>query len=71
MKAGAGGEDGGEEGGKGGVSLVPSAPPAHMSLSSVLGGEGDMLSLEPPAWVPDSHARACSRCRAGFRSAPG
>ncbi|CAL8465716.1 g5252 [Coccomyxa elongata] len=50
-----------------GVSLVPSAPPAHMSLSAVLDGDGDLLSLEPPTWVPDSHATSCNRCRAGFR----
>ncbi|BDA51595.1 probable SH3 domain-containing YSC84-like protein 1 at C-terminar half [Coccomyxa sp. Obi] len=50
-----------------GVSLVPSAPPAHMSLSAVLEGDGDLLSLEPPTWVPDSHATSCNRCRAGFR----
>lgn len=50
-----------------GVSLVPSAPPAHMSLSAVLEGDGDLLSLEPPTWVPDSHATSCNRCKAGFR----
>ncbi|KAK9918108.1 hypothetical protein WJX75_001366 [Coccomyxa subellipsoidea] len=50
-----------------GVSLVPTAPPAHMSLSAVLDGDGDMLSLEPPCWVPDSHASTCTRCKAGFR----
>jgi hypothetical protein len=53
----------------GGVSLVPSAPPAHLSLAAVLGGDGDLLSLEPPAWLPDSHAAACARCRAPFRCA--
>lgn len=53
-----------------GVSLVPSAPPAHMSLSAVLDGDGDLLSLEPPTWVPDSHATSCNRCKAGFRWVP-
>ena len=52
---------------EGGVSLVPSAPPAHLSLSTLLEGEGDLLSLEPPVWVPDSHANTCSRCKAPFR----
>jgi hypothetical protein len=46
---------------------VPSAPPAHVSLSTLLEGEGDLLSLEPPVWVPDSHASTCSRCKAPFR----
>ena len=54
---------------EGGVSLVPSAPPAHVSLSTLLEGEGDLLSLEPPVWVPDSHASTCSRCKAPFRCA--
>ena len=52
---------------EGGVSLVPSAPPAHVSLSTLLNGEGDLLSLEPPVWVPDSHASGCSRCKLAFR----
>lgn len=51
----------------GGVSLVPSAPPAHVSLTTLLEGEGDLLSLEPPMWVPDSHASACTRCKLPFR----
>ncbi|EIE18388.1 DUF500-domain-containing protein [Coccomyxa subellipsoidea C-169] len=38
-----------------------------MSLSAVLDGDGDLLSLEPPCWVPDSHATTCTRCKAGFR----
>lgn len=50
-----------------GVSLVPSAPPAHMSLSVVLEGDGDLLSLEPPTWTPDSQALSCTRCKAPFR----
>ena len=50
-----------------GVSLVPTAPPAHVSLSALLEGEGDLLSLEPPVWVPDSHASACTRCKQPFR----
>ena len=52
---------------EGGVSLVPSAPPAHVSLSTLLEGEGDLLSVEPPVWVPDSHANTCGRCKAPFR----
>ena len=52
---------------EGGVSLVPSAPPAHVSLTSLLEGEGDLLSLEPPVWIPDSHATACTRCKLPFR----
>ena len=50
-----------------GVSLVPTAPPAHVSLATLLEGEGDLLSLEPPVWVPDSHASACTRCMLPFR----
>lgn len=30
-------------------------------------GEGDLLSLEPPLWVPDSAAGGCSRCAARFQ----
>ena len=30
-------------------------------------GEADLLSLEPPMWVPDSAAGGCSRCRARFK----
>lgn len=52
---------------EGGVSLVPSAPPAHVSLTSLLEGEGDLLSLEPPVWIPDSHASTCTRCKLPFR----
>ena len=51
------------------MSLVPTAPPAHVSLSALLEGEGDLLSLEPPVWVPDSHASACTRCKQPFRYA--
>ena len=58
---------GGVEEEEAGVSLVPSAPPAHVSLSALLEGEGDLLSLEPPVWVPDSHASACTRCKQPFR----
>jgi hypothetical protein len=65
-KKGANGESEGTQT-ENGVSLVPTAPPAHMSLSAVLDGDGDMLSLEPPCWVPDSHASTCTRCKAGFR----
>ena len=61
---------GGVEDEEAGVSLVPSAPPAHVSLSALLEGEGDLLSLEPPVWVPDSHACACTRCKQPFRQAP-
>lgn len=32
------------------------------------GGGGDLLSLEPPTWVPDSHAGACTACSQQFRS---
>lgn len=49
------------------ISLVPTAPPAHVSLSTLLEGEGDLLSLEPPVWVPDSHACSCTRCKLPFR----
>jgi len=49
------------------VSLVPTAAPAHVSLSTLLEGEGDLLSLEPPVWVPDSHACSCTRCKLPFR----
>ena len=56
-----------EEEGQAGVSLVPTAPPAHVSLSALLEGEGDLLSLEPPVWLPDSHASACTSCKLPFR----
>ena len=46
---------------------VPSAPPLHVDLETVLEGEGDLLSLEPPTWVPDSHAGDCSACHEAFR----
>ena len=46
---------------------VPSAPPLHCDLETVLEGEGDLLSLEPPTWVPDSHAGDCSACHEAFR----
>ena len=49
------------------VTLVPTAPPMRISLSAVLDGEGDLLSLEPPKWLPDSHAPACGICNASFR----
>ncbi len=52
---------------KGKVALVPTAPPMHMTLSTVLEGDGDLLSLEPPTWLPDSSASACPKCRAPFR----
>ena len=50
------------------VKLVPTAPPMHISLSTVLDGGGDLLSLEPPKWLPDSHAVACGICNQDFRS---
>ncbi len=49
------------------VWQVPSAPPLHVDLETVLEGEGDLLSLEPPTWVPDSHAGDCSACHEAFR----
>ena len=49
------------------VTLVPTAPPMRISLSAVLDGEGDLLSLEPPKWLPDSHAPACGICNVSFR----
>lgn len=51
-----------------GVALVPSAPPLHCDLEAVLAGSGDLLSLEPPTWVPDSHAGDCTACHQPFRS---
>ena len=59
----------GEEGMERDVTLVPSAPPMHVSLSTVLGGGGDLLSLEPPTWLPDSQALACRHCSAPFMCA--
>jgi len=50
------------------VRLVPSAPPMHVSLTTVLQGGGDLLSLEPPKWMPDSHAPACRLCVQDFQS---
>lgn len=52
------------------VTLVPTAPPVHVSLSTVLQGGGDLLSLEPPTWLPDSHAQECGNCQQTFRWAP-
>ena len=49
------------------VTLVPTAPPIHVSLSTVLQGGGDLLSLEPPTWLPDSHAQECGNCQQTFR----
>lgn len=50
------------------VTLVPTAPPVHVSLSTVLQGGGDLLSLEPPTWLPDSHAQECGNCQQTFRA---
>ncbi len=52
------------------VTLVPTAPPVHVSLSTVLQGEADLLSLEPPTWLPDSHAQDCGHCQQTFRCDP-
>lgn len=49
------------------VTLVPTAPPVYVSLSTVLQGGGDLLSLEPPTWLPDSHAQECGNCQQTFR----
>ena len=49
------------------AQLSPSAPPMPMSLSTVLEGGGDLLSLEKPTWLPDSHALSCQSCGAPFR----
>ena len=49
------------------ITLVPTAPPAHMTLSRVMEGEADLLSLEPPSWLPDSHAQECGQCQKPFR----
>ena len=49
------------------ITLVPTAPPAHMTLSRVMDGEADLLSLEPPSWLPDSHAQECGQCQKPFR----
>ena len=49
------------------VTLVPTAPPVHVSLSTVLQGGADLLSLEPPMWLPDSHAQDCGHCQQPFR----
>lgn len=51
------------------ITLVPTAPPAHMTLSRVMEGEADLLSLEPPGWLPDSHAQECGQCQKPFRCA--
>lgn len=49
------------------MALVPTAPPLHVDLETVLEGEGDLLSLEPPTWLPDSHAGECGICSEPFR----
>ena len=48
------------------VALVPTAPPMHVSLHAVRSGQGDLLSLETPMWLPDSHATACRSCEKPF-----
>ncbi|KAK9868579.1 hypothetical protein WJX84_008848 [Apatococcus fuscideae] len=55
-----------DEEGMEGPALVPTAPPMHLTLSGVLGGGGDLLSCEAPAWLPDSYAPSCGHCRAPF-----
>ncbi|KAK9857195.1 hypothetical protein WJX84_010172 [Apatococcus fuscideae] len=54
------------ESGMQGLMLVPTAPPMHLTLSGVLGGGGDLLSCEAPAWLPDSYAPSCGTCHAPF-----
>ena len=49
------------------VALVPTAPPMHVSLHAVRSGQGDLLSLETPMWLPDSHAAACRSCEKPFQ----
>lgn len=49
------------------VKLLPSAPPMQVSLSTVLDGHDDLMSLEPPTWLPDSCATACEHCTAPFQ----
>ena len=56
------------ESGMQGLTLVPTAPPMHLTLSGVLGGGGDLLSCEAPAWLPDSYAPSCGACHAPFMS---
>ena len=50
--------------------LLPSAPPLPVSLSAVLDGGGDLMSLEPPTWLPDSHCASCQKCDAPFVYVP-
>ena len=49
------------------ITLVPTAPPSHISLSIVMQGGADLLSLEPPSWLPDSHAQECGACQKPFK----
>lgn len=48
------------------MALVPSAPPLHVDLRAVLEGSGDLMSLEPPKWVPDSSSPDCTACARPF-----
>jgi hypothetical protein len=45
--------------------VVPSAP---MLLAAGGVGGVDLLSLEPPQWLPDSFASSCGACRQPFRA---
>ena len=42
---------------------------AHCSsrADDVLQGGGDLMSLEAPTWLPDSHSRSCQHCNNPFR----
>lgn len=52
----------------------PAPPPASRAYASAAPGGGgagiigsDILSMEPPAWLPDSHATHCMSCHLDFR----
>ncbi|CAD7705416.1 unnamed protein product [Ostreobium quekettii] len=53
-----------------GGQAMPSAPPVDAShlTGGVDDGGVDVMSLEPPCWVPDSQGIQCSNCCLNFRT---
>lgn len=55
--------------GDGNMTSAPSAPPELGSYYDDGGnhGNGGVLALEPPQWLPDSYASSCGSCHLAFR----
>ncbi|KXZ54915.1 hypothetical protein GPECTOR_4g987 [Gonium pectorale] len=54
--------------GSGGPSWLPFGNASIMSMREGSGGAAsNLLSLEPPLWLPDSHASECLSCHLPFR----